>query len=53
MTLCPGAPLVSPSKFGGHKDCGSGDKMILFCDVIFQENMIKVLCDFIRWSPSR
>ena len=42
MTLCPGAPLVShhPSKFGGHKDRGSGDKMILLCDVIFQENMI-------------
>ena len=29
------------AKFGGHRHCGSGDIMVLVCQVISQDHMIK------------
>ena len=31
-----------PTKFGGHRDCGSGEIMVLVCHMISQDHMIKV-----------
>ena len=30
-----------PAKFGGHRQCGSGDIMVLVCHVISQDHVIK------------
>ena len=42
-----------PAMFGGHRHCGSGNIMILVCQVISQYNVIKGSCDLIGRSPSR
>ena len=36
-----------PVKCGGHRNCGSGDLMILVCHVISQDYVIIWSCDFI------
>ena len=35
-----------PAKFGGHRDCGSKDIMVLLCLVLSQDHAIKASCDF-------
>ena len=42
-----------PPKFCGHSDCGRGDIMILVCQVIFRDHVIKVSGDFMGRSPSQ
>ena len=42
-----------PAKFGGHRHCGSGDKLLLVCLVISEDHVIKELCDYIGRSLSR
>ena len=34
-----------------HRQCGSGDKMILACHVILQDHKIKGTCEFMGRSP--
>ena len=42
MTLWLGAPpSMSPSNFGGHRHCRSKDIIILICQVILQNHVIK------------
>ena len=40
-------------KFGGHRHHGSEDIMILVCQVISEDHMIKGSSDFIKRRPSR
>ena len=40
-----------PTKFGGHRHCGSGDKMILVCGVTSQDHLVKGSRDFMGSSP--
>ena len=42
-----------PAKFGGHRYCGSGDILILVCQVTSQDYVIKETCDFMTTSVSR
>ena len=42
-----------PTTFGGHRQYGSGDVMVLVCHVISQENVMKRSYDFIGRTPSR
>ena len=41
------------TKFGGHRHSGSGDVIVFVYHVILQDHLIKALCDFMVWSPSR
>ena len=41
------------AKFGGHRNPGSRDIMVLFCHVALQDNVTRTLCDFIARSFSR
>ena len=41
-----------PTKFHGHRHCGSGDKMVLVCHVISQDHVIKGSFDFMGGRPS-
>ena len=41
-----------PARVGVHRYCDSGDIMVLVCQVISQDYVIKPSCDFIGWSPS-
>ena len=38
---------------GGKRRCRSGDKIVLVCDVISQNHVIKESCDFMGKSQSR
>ena len=40
-----------PAKFGGHGHCGSGDIMLLVCQGILQDHIVKPSCDFMGRSP--
>ena len=41
------------TKFGGHRHCGSGDMMILICQVISQDLVIKGTYDFkVSYHPA-
>ena len=42
-----------PAKFDGNRHCGDGDVMILVCQVISQDYVIKGLFDVIGVIPSR
>ena len=42
-----------PGRFGGNKHCGSGYKMILVCNMILQDHLIRGLCEYTGRSPSR
>ena len=42
-----------PTRFCGHRHCGSDNIMVLACHVILQDHVIKGSCDFIGRSPSR
>ena len=42
-----------PTKCGGHGYCGSGDIKVLVCQVISQDHLMKLSCDFMDRSPSR
>ena len=39
------------SKFGAHRGCESGDIMVLVCDMILQDHVIKGSCDFMDGRP--
>ena len=41
-----------PAKFGSHSHFGGEVIMNLVCHVIFQDHVIKVLCDFMGGSLS-
>ena len=41
-----------PSKFCGHRICGSGDIIVLVCHEISQDQVIKGLCNFMGGNPS-
>ena len=41
------------AKLGGHKDCDSGNIMVLACHMISQNHVIKGSCDFMGRSSSR
>ena len=41
-----------PAKFGGHSYFGSDVVMNVACDVILQDHMINVSCDFMSGSLS-
>ena len=41
-----------PGKFGGHSDFGSDVVTNVACDVILQDHMINVSCDFMSGSLS-
>ena len=36
-----------PASFGGHRYCGSGDKMFLIYHVALSDHVFKGLCDLI------
>ena len=43
-----------PTKFGGHKDCGGEDIMILVCHVILEKHVIKMSCEFeVGYHPDK
>ena len=42
-----------PNKFGGHRYCGIGDIIVLVCNLITQDHVIKGSSAFIGSSPSR
>ena len=42
-----------PTKFGGPRQGGNGNIMILVCHVILQDHVIKGTCGYRSWSPSR
>ena len=42
-----------PANFGGHRQCGSGDIMVLVCHVISQDHLINGSSDFVRRSTSK
>ena len=43
-----------PTKFGGHKDCGGEDIMILVCHVILENHVIKMSCEFeVGYHPDK
>ena len=39
--------------FIGHRNCGSGDIMVLACHVISQDDLTKQSYDFMGRSPSK
>ena len=39
------------ARFGGHRHCGSGDRLVLVCHVISENHVIKGSCDFKSRSP--
>ena len=41
------------AKFGGDRQSGSDNIMILVCHMILQDLVIKRSCDFMARSPSR
>ena len=41
------------AKFYSHRDCGSGDLMVLVCHMISLNHGIKESCDFMGRSSSR
>ena len=41
-----------PVNFGDHRRCGSGDTLILVCQVILKDCVIKGSLDFMGRSPS-
>ena len=41
-----------PEKFGDHKNSDSRDITFLICYMIFQDNAIKGLFDFVGGTPS-
>ena len=41
-----------PAKFGGHRQYGNEDIMVLVCHVILQDYMMKESCDSMGRSPS-
>ena len=45
--------LAVPAKFGGHRQCSSGDIIVLVFHVISQDHAIKGSCDFMGRSQSR
>ena len=38
--------------FGGHSNCGNGDKTYLICHATMEDYMIKESCDFMEGSSS-
>ena len=44
---------MKPARFGSHRNCGSGDIILLVCHVISQDHMIKGSCVLICRSPLR
>ena len=40
------------AKFGGHRHCGSEDRIVLVCLVVLQGHMIKEKREFIGRIPS-
>ena len=36
--------MLVTDKPSGHKSCGIGDKMVLVCQMIYQEHVIKESC---------
>ena len=42
-----------PAKFGCHRDCGSGDLMVLDCHVVLQDHVTKRSSNFIDGSHLR
>ena len=42
-----------PANFGGHRQCGSGDIMVLVCHVISQDHLINGSYDFVGRSTSK
>ena len=41
------------TKFVSHRHCGSGDIMILVCQMISKDYLVKSLCDFLTRNPSK
>ena len=39
-------------KFGGHRHCGSGEIMVLVCEVTLCDLLFKALCDLMGGHPS-
>ena len=42
-----------PANFGGHRQCGSRDIMVLVCHVISQDHLINGSSDFVGRSTSK
>ena len=42
-----------PTKFHGRRHCGSADVMVLACQVMSQDYVIRGSCDFMGSNPSR
>ena len=40
------------AKFSGYRHCGSGDIMVLVCQIISQDHVIKGSCNFMGRSQS-
>ena len=55
MTLWAEAIKISyhPANFARHRNCSSGDIMIIVYHVILQDHVIKGSCDFMDRSPSK
>ena len=41
-----------PAKFCGHGHCNSGDRIVLVCHVILQDQVIKGLGNLMGWRSS-
>ena len=41
------------AKLGGHRHCDSGDIMVLICQVISKDHLIKVSSNFMVGTPHR
>ena len=52
MALQVKVPQMShhPTSFG-HRQCGSGDMMVLVCQKILQDHIIKGTCAFMGENP--
>ena len=53
MTLEAAQVSPHPAKFCGHRHCGSGDIMVLFCHVVLQEHVTKGPSSNMARSPSK